>query len=47
LKQLNCVEAILRESIRLSATTPGFNIEPIPLKDKAGKDPVPLAGGQY
>jgi cytochrome P450 len=47
LKQLNYVEAILRESIRLSATAPGFNIEPIPLKDKADKTPVLLAGGQY
>ncbi|KAJ5692020.1 hypothetical protein N7462_001443 [Penicillium macrosclerotiorum] len=44
LKQLNYVEACLRESIRLSATAPGFNIEPIPSKDKS---PVLLAGGEY
>lgn len=47
MKQLNYVEAILRESIRLSATAPGFNIEPIPLKDKADKTPVFLAGDEY
>lgn len=44
LKSLNYVEAILRESIRLSATAPGFNIEPIPSKDKS---PVLLGGGEY
>ncbi|KAJ5885356.1 hypothetical protein N7495_009866 [Penicillium taxi] len=44
LKQLHYVEAILRESIRLSATAPGFNIEPIPSSDKA---PVVLGGGEY
>ncbi|KAJ5579549.1 uncharacterized protein N7459_005534 [Penicillium hispanicum] len=44
LKQLHYVEAILRESIRLSATAPGFNIEPIPSKTKG---PVLLAGGEY
>ncbi|KAJ5179313.1 hypothetical protein N7492_002523 [Penicillium capsulatum] len=46
LKQLHYVEACLRESIRLSATAPGFNIEPIP----SGSDdhtPVLLAGGEY
>lgn len=44
LKQLHYVEACLRESIRLSATAPGFNIEPIPSDNKA---PVMLAGGEY
>ncbi|KAJ5183989.1 hypothetical protein N7492_001605 [Penicillium capsulatum] len=44
LKQLHYVEACLRETIRLSATAPGFNIEPIPSKDKS---PVLLAGGEY
>ncbi|KAJ5624754.1 hypothetical protein N7510_001063 [Penicillium lagena] len=44
LEKLNYVEAILRESIRLSATAPGFNIEPIPSKDKS---PILLAGGEY
>lgn len=44
LKQLNYVEACLRETIRLSATAPGFNIEPIPSNNKA---PVLLAGGEY
>ncbi|KAJ5644434.1 hypothetical protein N7507_010445 [Penicillium longicatenatum] len=47
LKQLNYVEAILRETIRLSATAPGFNIEPIPPKDSKDKTPVLLAGGEY
>lgn len=44
LKQLNYVEACLRETIRLSATAPGFNIEPIPSDNKA---PVMLGGGEY
>lgn len=44
LKQLHYVEACLRETIRLSATAPGFNIEPIPSENKA---PVMLAGGEY
>lgn len=44
LKELNYVEACLRETIRLSATAPGFNIEPIPSENKA---PVMLAGGEY
>ena len=46
LKELHYVEACLRESIRLSATAPGFNIEPIPSKTD-DKSPVLLAGGQY
>ncbi|KAJ5153436.1 uncharacterized protein N7482_009914 [Penicillium canariense] len=44
LKQLTYCEAIIRESLRLSATAPGFNIEPIPTEDKS---PILLAGGQY
>ncbi|KAJ5648769.1 hypothetical protein N7490_005141 [Penicillium lividum] len=47
LKQLNYVEAILRETIRLSATAPGFNIEPIPRADPKDKTPVILGGGDY
>lgn len=42
LAQLPYCEAILRESLRLSATAPGFNIEPIP----GSPDPVVL-GGEY
>lgn len=44
LQGLNYVEAILRESIRLCATAPGFNIEPIPSDNKS---PILLAGGEY
>ncbi|CAG7922140.1 unnamed protein product [Penicillium olsonii] len=44
LKDLHYVEAILRESIRLSAPAPGFNIEPIPSNDKS---PILLGGGEY
>lgn len=44
LKKLHYCEAIIRESLRLSATAPGFNIEPIPSEDKA---PILLAGGKY
>lgn len=35
-------DAILKESIRLSAAAPGFNIEPLP-----SSTPVTLAGGKY
>lgn len=44
LAQLKYVEAIIRESLRLSFAAPGFNIEPIPC---AEKKPVQLAGGRY
>ncbi|KAJ5925874.1 hypothetical protein N7454_007384 [Penicillium verhagenii] len=44
IKKLEYCEAIIRESLRLSATAPGFNIEPIPTDDKS---PVLLAGGKY
>ncbi|KAJ5350580.1 hypothetical protein N7541_008307 [Penicillium brevicompactum] len=45
LKELHWVEAILRESIRLSAPAPGFNIEPIP--NPGDESPILLAGGEY
>ncbi|KAJ5725109.1 uncharacterized protein N7483_006466 [Penicillium malachiteum] len=44
IKSLEYCEAIIRESLRLSAVAPGFNIEPIPTDDKS---PVLLGGGQY
>lgn len=44
LPQLAYIEAIMRESLRLSFAAPGFNIEPIPSADKA---PILLAGGKY
>lgn len=44
LKKMEYCEAIIRESLRLSATAPGFNIEPIPSKDER---PVMLSGGKY
>ncbi|POR32191.1 Bifunctional P450/NADPH-P450 reductase [Tolypocladium paradoxum] len=44
LEQLQYVEGIVRESLRLSFAAPGFNIEPIPSNDKS---PVLLAGGKY
>lgn len=44
LDKLHYIEAIIRETLRLSATAPGFNIEPIPTEDKA---PILLAGGEY
>ncbi|EPS26481.1 hypothetical protein POX_g09223 [Penicillium oxalicum] len=47
LRQLNYVEACLREAIRLSATAPGFNIEPIPPADKNDKTPIVLGGGEW
>ena len=43
--KLKYCEAALRESIRLSAVAPGFNIEPIPTTPSA--EPVTLAGGKY
>ncbi|CAG8127709.1 unnamed protein product [Penicillium olsonii] len=42
LSQLAYCEAILRESFRLCATAPGFNIEPLPTDG-----PVLLGGGEY
>ncbi|KAJ5088531.1 hypothetical protein N7456_012147 [Penicillium angulare] len=42
--ELKYCEAIIRESLRLSATAPGFNIEPILTESK---DTVLLAGGKY
>ncbi|OIW30157.1 cytochrome P450-like protein [Coniochaeta ligniaria NRRL 30616] len=44
LSQLKYLEAIVRESLRLSFAAPGFNVEPIPRKDKS---PVLLGGGKY
>ncbi|KAF4509973.1 hypothetical protein G6O67_001904 [Ophiocordyceps sinensis] len=44
LAQLDYVQAIIRESLRLSFPAPGFNIEPIPSADKS---PVLLAQGKY
>ncbi|KAJ5408570.1 Cytochrome P450 [Penicillium cosmopolitanum] len=41
LNDLHYIEAIIRETLRLSATAPGFNIEPIPTEDKS---PILLAG---
>lgn len=42
--RLPYIEGIVRESLRLSAAAPGFNIEPKPRKDKT---PISLAGGKY
>jgi cytochrome P450 len=44
LSRLPYCEAVLRESMRLSAVAPGFNIEPIP-SDTPGD--ITLAGGKY
>ena len=44
LGQLPYVEAILRETMRLCAPAPGFNIEPRP---DAPPGPISLAGGKY
>ncbi|KAJ5144821.1 hypothetical protein N7448_002213 [Penicillium atrosanguineum] len=44
LKKMEYCEAIIRESLRLSAAAPGFNIEPLPSKDQR---PVMLSGGKY
>lgn len=44
LSQLKYLEAVVRESLRLSFAAPGFNIEPIPSKDKS---PVLLGAGKY
>lgn len=43
LDRLPYCEAICRESLRLSAAAPGFNIEPVP----GTTGPVSLAGGKY
>ncbi|PFH56997.1 hypothetical protein XA68_15663 [Ophiocordyceps unilateralis] len=44
LAQLRYVDAIVRETLRLSFAAPGFNIEPMPSQDKT---PVVLGGGRY
>jgi cytochrome P450 len=46
LSQLPYCEAILRESLRLCATAPGFNLEPLPSAEDPSA-PVLLAGGEY
>ena len=43
LSRLPYCEAITRESLRLSAAAPGFNIEPVP----GTSGPVTLGGGKY
>ncbi|KAL9596232.1 MAG: hypothetical protein Q9219_005943 [cf. Caloplaca sp. 3 TL-2023] len=46
LDRLPYCAGIVRESLRLSAAAPGFNIEPLP--SSSGKaDPILLAGGKY
>ncbi|KAI1353969.1 cytochrome P450 [Xylaria sp. FL0043] len=45
LSQLQYIEGVMRESLRLSFAAPGFNIEPIP--KKGDKSPVLLGGGKY
>lgn len=51
LSQLQYIEGIVRESLRLSFAAPGFNIEPVPRPQgpsgEADKSPVLLAGGKY
>ncbi|KAG6013267.1 hypothetical protein E4U41_005108, partial [Claviceps citrina] len=56
LDNLPYMQAIVRESLRLSFAAPGFNREPIPQpssgssnskNSKDSKAPVPLAGGKY
>ncbi|RFU80751.1 cytochrome p450 [Trichoderma arundinaceum] len=45
LEQLEYVQGIMRESLRLSSAAPGFNIEPRP--KEGDKSPVLLGGGKY
>ncbi|KKY32449.1 putative cytochrome p450 [Diaporthe ampelina] len=51
LPQLQYIEGIVRESLRLSFAAPGFNIEPVPRprgpSGDADETPVLLAGGKY
>ncbi|KAI1125399.1 cytochrome P450 [Nemania abortiva] len=44
LSELKYIEGVMRESLRLAYSAPGFNIEPIPSADKS---PVLLGGGKY
>ncbi|GAB0136365.1 hypothetical protein EsDP_00004667 [Epichloe bromicola] len=44
LDNLEYIQAVVRESLRLSFAAPGFNMEPIPSESRA---PVLLAGGKY
>ncbi|KAL8832586.1 MAG: hypothetical protein Q9191_000155 [Dirinaria sp. TL-2023a] len=43
LERLSYCAGIIRETLRLSAAAPGFNIEPLP----GSKGPILLAGGKY
>lgn len=51
LPRLQYIEGIVRETLRLSAAAPGFNIEPVPRtvgnSNKTDKTPILLAGGKY
>ncbi|KAG6108312.1 hypothetical protein E4U13_006517 [Claviceps humidiphila] len=47
LDRLPYIQAIVRESLRLSFAAPGFNREPIPAADGSSKAPIQLAGGKY
>ncbi|KAG5998496.1 hypothetical protein E4U52_008087 [Claviceps spartinae] len=47
LDRLPYIQAIVRESLRLSFAAPGFNREPIPAADASSKAPIQLAGGKY
>ncbi|KAF3763222.1 hypothetical protein M406DRAFT_356979 [Cryphonectria parasitica EP155] len=50
LGRLSYIEGVVRETLRLSAAAPGFNIEPIPRTTAAGDvdtAPVLLGGGKY
>ncbi|KAG5931984.1 hypothetical protein E4U60_005564 [Claviceps pazoutovae] len=47
LDRLPYIQAIVRESLRLSFAAPGFNREPIPPADASSKAPIQLAGGKY
>lgn len=49
LSRLKYIEAIIRESLRLSFAAPGFNIEPIPGGGggSTNESPVLLGGGKY
>ncbi|KAI1433346.1 cytochrome P450 [Xylaria sp. CBS 124048] len=44
LTRLPYIQAVIRESLRLSFAAPGFNIEPLPSDDKS---PVLIGGGKY
>ena len=47
ISQLPYLQALVKETLRMSNAAPGFNIEPIPRENKKDTTPILLGGGKY